>query len=159
VNPFEGGEFVLVQIAFGSVLLLITTAIHALCTGAVIRTLRNTSASTWAGQSVVRGVSVISLVVLMMFLAALVESGTWAAVYLAVGAIPDLETALYFSIVTFTTLGYGDVTLDAGWRLLAAFQAANGTIMFGWTTALVMAVVHRRAIERAATNIPPMAQR
>jgi hypothetical protein len=95
-------------------------------------------------------VSLISVVVLMMFLAALLEAGIWAAVYLAVGALPDLETALYFSTVTFTTLGYGDVTLDAGWRLLGSFQAANGSIMFGWTTAIVMAVIHRMAAEQAA---------
>ena len=59
------------------------------------------------------------------------------------------ETAHYFSTVTYTTLGYGDVTLEPAWRLLAAFQAANGTIMFGWTTAIVMAVIHRMAAERA----------
>ena len=69
---------------------------------------------------------------------------------LAVGAIQEVETALYFSTVTFTTLGYGDVTLDPEWRLLAAIQAANGTIMFGWTTAIVMAVIHRIAVEREA---------
>jgi voltage-gated potassium channel Kch len=90
-------------------------------------------------------VTLISLVVLLMFVAALLESGIWAAVYMKVGAISDLETALYFSIVTFTTLGYGDVTLDTSWRLLASLQAANGTIMFGWTTALVMAVIRRMA--------------
>jgi hypothetical protein len=45
-------------------------------------------------------------------------------------------------MVTFTTLGYGDVVLDQQWRLLASFEAANGIIMFGWTTAIVMAVVH-----------------
>ena len=133
------------QIAFGSVLLLITTVIHALCTAAVLNVLRGTHASAWGMRSAATRVFLISAVVLVMFLAALLEAGTWAAVYLAVGAIPDLETALYFSTVTFTTLGYGDVTLDAGWRLLAAFQAANGTIMFGWTTAIVMAVIHRMA--------------
>jgi len=88
--------------------------------------------------------------VLVMFFASLLEAGIWAAVYRAVGAIPDLETALYFSTVTFTMLGYGDVTLDASWRLLASIQAANGTIMFGWTTAIVMAVIHRMATERMA---------
>jgi hypothetical protein len=46
-------------------------------------------------------------------------------------------------MVTFTTLGYGDVTLGESWRLLGSFEAANGTIMFGWTTALIVAVVHR----------------
>jgi len=141
---------VLEQVAFGSVLMLITTAIHASCTAAVLRGLRMTHASRWGGRSAVTRVSLISLVVLMMFLASLLEAGTWAAVYLAVGAIADLETALYFSTVTFTTLGYGDVTLDAGWRLLSSFQAANGTIMFGWTTAIVMAVIHRMVGERAA---------
>jgi hypothetical protein len=45
-------------------------------------------------------------------------------------------------MVTFTTLGYGDITLTESWRLLAAFEAANGSIMFGWTTALVVALLH-----------------
>ena len=140
------------QILFGIILMLITTVIHALCTAAVVRVLRGTHASALGIQSAVTGVALISLVVLMMFVAAFLEAGTWAAVYLAVGAIPDLETALYFSTVTFTTLGYGDVTLNADWRLLAAIQAANGTIMFGWTTALVMAVIHRIAVEKGVAN-------
>ncbi len=139
------------QIAFGLALILITTAIHGTCTGVVIRVLQRTHASTWGNRSAATRVLLISAVVLMMFLAALLESGTWAGVYLAVGAIQDLETALYFSVVTFTTLGYGDVTLDANWRLLGSMQAANGTIMFGWTTAIVMAVIHRMVAAQEAT--------
>ena len=46
-------------------------------------------------------------------------------------------------MVTFTTLGYGDVLLDENWQLLASFEAANGMIMFGWTTAIIIAVVQR----------------
>jgi hypothetical protein len=141
---------VLEQVGFGSVLLLITTVIHALCTAAVLGVLRRTHANAWANRSAMTRVSLISGLVLVMFFAALLEAGVWAVAYLKVGAIPDLETALYFSTVTFTTLGYGDVTLDTGWRLLSAFQAANGTIMFGWTTAMVMAVIQRMATERTA---------
>jgi voltage-gated potassium channel Kch len=85
---------------------------------------------------------VIASVVLMMFVVALVESSIWAATYVAVGAISEFEPALYFSTVTFTTLGYGDIVLPDGWRLLASFQAANGIIMFGWTTAMIVAVAH-----------------
>jgi hypothetical protein len=40
-------------------------------------------------------------------------------------------------MVTFTTLGYGDVVLTGQWRTLASIQAANGVIIFGWTTALI----------------------
>ena len=138
------------QIALGSVLMVITTSVHAVCTGAILSALRMTHASRWGARSAATRVSLISAVVLMLFVAALLESSIWAAIYLAVGAMPDLESALYFSTVTFTTLGYGDLTLDTGWRLLSSFQAANGTIMFGWTTALVMALVHRMASDHAA---------
>ena len=62
----------------------------------------------------------------------------WAATYLSIDAIEGLEKAIYFSMVTYTTLGYGDVLLDENWRVLASYQAANGIIMFGWTTAIVM---------------------
>ena len=44
---------------------------------------------------------------------------------------------IYFSMVTFTTLGFGDVVLTGQWRTLASIQAANGVIIFGWTTALI----------------------
>ena len=47
----------------------------------------------------------------------------------------------------FTTLGYGDVVLSDRWRLLSSLEAANGIIMFGWTTAVVMAVVQRSFAE------------
>jgi len=80
-----------------------------------------------------------------MFFAALLEVSIWAAVYLLVGAMPALEPALYFSTVTFTTLGYGDLTLSESWRLLGSFEAANGIILIGWTTALIFAFVHRMA--------------
>ena len=75
-----------------------------------------------------------------MFLAVVLEALIWSLLYLfdpLVTALPDLETAFYFSMVTFTTLGFGDVVLTGPWRTLASIQAANGVIIFGWTTALI----------------------
>ena len=57
--------------------------------------------------------------------------------------LPHFEEALYFSTVTYTTLGYGDVILDERWRLLGSFEAANGIVMFGWTTALIFVAIRR----------------
>jgi voltage-gated potassium channel Kch len=88
-------------------------------------------------------VSLIAALVVLMFYAALLEITIWAATYLLVGAMSAFEPALYFSTVTFTTLGYGDITLNESWRLLASFEAANGIIMFGWTTALIFAFIQR----------------
>lgn len=133
------------QIALGSILMVVTTIVHAGCTIAALLGLRMTRANLWALRTRSGRMGLIAALVLMMFFAALFEVTIWAAVYLAVGAISAVETALYFSMVTFTTLGYGDIVLKEGWRLLASFEAANGIIMFGWTTALIFAVVHRLA--------------
>jgi voltage-gated potassium channel Kch len=85
----------------------------------------------------------VAALVLLLFLAALLEIWIWAVAYLSLGALTGMESALYFSAVTFTTLGYGDVVLDSSWRLLASFEAVNGIIMFGWSTALLVALVQR----------------
>jgi len=82
----------------------------------------------------------LSVLTVWMFLAIVLEVGLWALLYLfnpLITALPDIETAFYFSMVTFTTLGYGDVVLTGQWRTLASIQAANGVIIFGWTTALI----------------------
>jgi voltage-gated potassium channel Kch len=72
-----------------------------------------------------------------------VEIWLYAVVYLAVGALPDFESALYFSTSSFTTLGYGDVVLDPKWRLVGAIEGANGLLLFGWSTAFLISVTGR----------------
>lgn len=69
----------------------------------------------------------------------------WASVYILVGAIPDFEPALYFSLVCFTTVGFGDITLSHDWRLLSGLNAANGFLTFGWSTAYMVELVRRTA--------------
>ena len=73
----------------------------------------------------------------------IVQVAFWALLYRLLGAFPDFETAMYFSGVTFTSLGYGDVVLDGGMRLLGPLQAANGLMMFGITTALFISAVQQ----------------
>ena len=88
----------------------------------------------------------VSLLTLWMFLAIVIEAWIWALLYLynpLITKLPDIETAFYFSMVTFTTLGYGDVVLSGHWRSLASIQAANGVIIFGWTTALIFYFIQR----------------
>jgi len=70
----------------------------------------------------------------------------WAVAYIMLvptGDLQTLEEAIYFSFVTFTTLGYGDITLSEHWRLLSGIEALNGILLIGWTTALLFAVVQR----------------
>ncbi len=132
----------LINIGIGSVMMIITTAIHM--AGMVI-TMRIVERRGQRDSSQ-RGLNylyIIGAAAWLMFLASLLEVAVWAGTYVFLGAIEGAEPALYFSTVTFTTLGYGDVLLDERWRLLGSFEAANGIIMFGWTTAVVVAVVQR----------------
>jgi hypothetical protein len=57
--------------------------------------------------------------------------------------LATFEQAAYFSFVTFTTLGYGDITLSESWRLLSGIEALNGILLVGWTTAMIFTVVQR----------------
>ena len=133
------------QIAIGLILMIITTFVHAACTLAAFWALRMTHADRWGLRSRWMMGALIAALVVMMFFAALLEITIWAATYLVVGAMSALEPALYFSTVTYTTLGYGDVILNETWRLLASFEAVNGIILIGWTTALIFAFVRRVA--------------
>lgn len=56
------------------------------------------------------------------------------------GELKDFEEALYFSAITFATIGYGDVTLGGKWRLVSALEGVNGILLFGWTTAFLFKV-------------------
>jgi voltage-gated potassium channel Kch len=133
----------LMDIVIGCMLVVLTTVVHAAAMVAALQGFRIAHAKRWARASHVTRVTVVASLVLVMFLATLVEAGMWAATYLTLGAISGVERALYFSTVTYTTLGYGDVVMQEGQRLLSSFEAANGIIMFGWTTALIVAVVQR----------------
>jgi hypothetical protein len=73
----------------------------------------------------------------------LLEIGSWAVVYVWDEAMPDLASALYFSAVTYTTTGYGDLVLSKEWRLVGAIEALTGILMCGWSTGFFFAVVSR----------------
>ncbi len=130
----------------GAVLVAITVAIHALGTAFLVRYLANTfldRTGHWGSKRVLTALMLAALV--LVFLHAL-EIMVWAGVYkllVPVGELASFETAVYFSFVTFTTLGYGDITLSEGYRLLSGIQALNGILLVGWSTALMFAVVQK----------------
>jgi hypothetical protein len=72
-----------------------------------------------------------------------IEVIVWALVYALAGAIPGMPSALYFSAVTYTTTGYGDIVLPEDWRLVGAIESLTGILMCGWSTGFFVAVVSR----------------
>lgn len=133
----------LLQVLIGSALMIITTFIHAGGMALGFRWFAIVYTERSGMPPIFFRALVVGAFVVVMFVTTLVEASVWALTYSMLYAVSDFEKALYFSTVTYTTLGYGDVVLDSQWRLLSSFQAANGIIMFGWTTALIVVVIYR----------------
>ena len=86
-------------------------------------------------------VAMFARVVSYASLAHLVEIGLWALVFMICGEFRDFGTAFYHSAVNYTPLGYGDLIMSPAWRLLGPLETANGTLLFGVSTAMAFAVI------------------
>ena len=125
-------------IAWG--LLALCVAIHASGLAVALRKLR-----TWRGptdrywSSTWLYVRVAAWTVLLHLL----EISVWAAFYTSAHAFEDVPAALYFSAVTYTTTGYGDLLLPTTWRIVGGVEALTGILMCGWSTGFFFAVTSR----------------
>ena len=70
------------------------------------------------------------------------QTSLWAAFYYAQDLFSDFETSLYFSMTSFTTIGYGDVLLPRRWRLLGVIEGFSGVVLCGVSTGFVFAVIN-----------------
>jgi hypothetical protein len=132
-------------------LMAVCVTIHAAGLTAAFRQLRR---SPVASLRFWRSTRLFVAVAVWIVLLHLVEISVWAATYTWSGAMPDLSSALYFSAVTYTTTGYGDLVLPVDWRLDGGVEALTGILMCGWSTGFFFAVVNRlyEADARAANR-------
>jgi hypothetical protein len=77
----------------------------------------------------------------------MIEILGWAVLYVLSGVMPDVQSAAYFSAVTYTTTGYGDLLLPRPWQLVGAVEALTGILMCGWSTGFFFAAVNRLLLE------------
>jgi hypothetical protein len=81
--------------------------------------------------------------VVPLFFGHVAQVGAWAGLLVWLGALKTYDDAFYFSLVTFATLGYGDIVLAPGYRIFGALAATCGSLMLGWSTALIFAAISR----------------
>jgi voltage-gated potassium channel Kch len=126
------------NLAVGAILISVTVLVHTFGLIAITRAMSHFVAIFRVHGRRSRIVAIVS-VVIGLFVVLSAEVWRWAGCYRLLGLLPDLETALYFSTVTFSTIGYGDVVPEPGWRLLAALEGINGFLLIGWSTAYLVA--------------------
>lgn len=136
---------ILHNILIGLGIILTTFVIHAYCLDRLITIVTMLLPRTRPPHNTKHfwQVSILLVTALGIISIHSIEIWLWALIYLYfdITAVTNLETALYFSTVSFSTVGYGDVVLDPSWRLLGAMQAASGMILFGWSTAFIFEVL------------------
>jgi Ion channel len=88
----------------------------------------------------------------LLILIHLVEIAIWAVFFWWEKCLPDLESAFYFSGVTYATLGYGDLLLPNEWRLFGPLEALTGSLMVGLSIAFFFAVLSRKFLQRLPSN-------
>jgi hypothetical protein len=131
-----------------------TTMIHTLVTSLQADLVHSRRVSAWYSQNSNRRLVMIAIGALLTAGSLFLEILLWAWVYRHVGAIQGLEASLYFSGITFTTVGYGDITLAKCWQLLSVGEAVNGVLMAGWSTALLIVIVQRMMSYRSYQKEP-----
>lgn len=131
------------QLALGTLIIIINASIQAEMFRAFSQNLEEII--LWLRKRFHRfaNTAAIASGALFVMLVHTIQVWIWALVFYDVGAFTELEPALYFTLVSFTTAGYGDITLSHDWRLLSGITAANGFLSFGWSTAYMVELVRR----------------
>jgi hypothetical protein len=138
----------LIQLLVSTATVVTTVLVHGFGLAVLVRSLRAINIHI-ADEGAVRhhvDLSItgpVLLVVLALFVLHGIEIWFYAAIYLALGAVPDLEQAVYFSTITYGTIGYSDAYIVKPWRVLAAIEGINGVILLGWSTAFFVTIVAR----------------
>jgi hypothetical protein len=127
----------------GSVVISLSVAVHVAFIAVAILSLSKIGEWLIRGSHLARLMLALIAVTLWVLAAHSVGVWIWALTFIVLGAFETLEPAVYFSVVSFTTLGFGDITLPVQWRILSGMSAANGLILFGLSTAFLIEFVSR----------------
>lgn len=133
----------------------LTLLIHLAGLGALIALMRFHGLKLMTRRAMLNNLVIILGAGFGLFALHTLEIWIYAGLYDLLGAFHEFESALYFSTVTYSTLGYGDLTLPKAWRILGAIEGANGIILLGWSTAFFISIVQRlRTLEHNWLNPP-----
>jgi len=137
------------QLFLASLIVALMVLFHLLGLAGLLALLRRHRRARARTIDMAMSVAVVMTVAFGLFALHTIEIWGWAAAFRMIGIFGGWEEALYFSTSTYVTIGYGDVVLPHGSRILGAIEGANGIILLGWSTAFFFNIVDRlKLLER-----------
>lgn len=79
----------------------------------------------------------------LVVLAHTIHVWVWAISFILGGEFETIGEAIYFSLSTYTTVGYGDVILGPESRIFAAMASVTGLLGFGLSTAYLVGFLEK----------------
>ncbi|NKB51419.1 MAG: two pore domain potassium channel family protein [Rhizobiaceae bacterium] len=134
---------IVTQILLGSIVLGICSMLHIVLLVAAIKLLRRMAPHDRASRSLLHVIKLLVLGFGIVLFAHTLQVWIWALSFIALGTLPNISDAIYFSLVTYTTVGYGDVTVGGGFRVFGAMAAVTGLLNFGLSTAFLVGLFER----------------
>lgn len=131
------------QLLIGTAVVSLTIVVIAVFMGVAIAVLNRIGAWIVTPPGIHKSLLTLIGVALWLMAGLTACVWSWASTFAALGVFPGFETDLYFSVVTFTSLGYGGLTLPPEWRLLSGICTANGLLLFGLCTAFLVEFLRR----------------
>lgn len=131
------------QLFWGSVFLTICAIIHVMAIAVFTNYLSRLAKAISSRRRFIRIAVVVGAAFGMITFSHTIQVWIWAKAFLVMGVIDDLNSALYFALVTYSTVGYGDLTLGPGTRIFGTFAGVSGILTLGVSTAILVALLGR----------------
>ncbi len=140
------------QLTWGSAVLGVCLIIHVGCLALCARVLQTASERMRIHALALQITAMLMLVLGILIFALTIQIWVWSLIWIVFEIFPDWNTSVYFSLVTFTALGYGDLVLGPEARIFAAFAAVTGLLSFGLSTAFLVYMVQQLFKEELDTD-------
>lgn len=131
------------EITLGAIFITLTVIFHAFSLDWLLKRIKWVENIDFLTKHRIWKASLLTGIIVVVTGILFVEMWAWAFLYYFLQALPDLEASLYYSVSSFTTVGYGDVVPHVDWQLLGAFESVNGFIVFGWSTAFIFEIISK----------------
>jgi len=105
--------------------------------------------------NLLRSVAVLALTALGAATLHGLEAAVWATLYLGIGALTSVQSAMLYSLGAITSYGHAEIFLEDRWQLLGAIEAVDGLIIFGLTTAFIFTAIQELRSHNPRTEAEP----
>ena len=136
----------LIELAVSTLMVLITVILHGaglLALGRLLAMRDRSRSHARVSPVSVEGALVAVLATLGLLILHGIEIWLYAVLYRGIGAIETLRDAVYFSTVTYASIGFSDTVITPEWKLLGAIEGINGALLLGWSIAFFVTLMTR----------------